>query len=148
MKRFVFTTLAVLMLAGCQNPVDTEDPDPNLEDLYYLILAEAAPPLTTYTVSSFTSFRGGVSSFEWSGPNCGSATGSTTSTLVWDHGGEGCEHTGEDHPDATIFLYITGDLPTSDAVFAMTGASEKSVELECTYTGAASGAGPSCVPFE
>ncbi len=96
------------------------------------ITAAAAPPFTTYTLSP--GIPGGASFFAWSGANCGSITGSTTNTMIWNHGEEGCEHAGEAHPDATISLLITGTFPVSG----------ESYELRCTYPGAASGEGPEC----
>jgi hypothetical protein len=96
------------------------------------IAASAAPPFTTYTLSP--GIPGGTTSFGWSGANCGSVTGSTTNTMVWDHGSEDCEHAGEAHPDATITLLVTGTFPVSGESF----------ELNCTYTSAASGEGPDC----
>lgn len=98
------------------------------------IMATASPPITIYTLSP--EVPEGTSFFAWSGANCGSVTGSTTSTMVWDHGQEGCEHAGEAHPDATISLFLSGQSPTSGEPF----------ELRCTYIGAASGKGPECVP--
>lgn len=98
----------------------------------YRIKATAAPPFTTYTLSP--GIPVGASFFAWSGANCGSVTGSTTSTMVWDHGGAGCAHAGEAHPDATISLLLTGTFPISGGSF----------ELRCIYTGAASGEGPEC----
>ena len=97
------------------------------------ISADAAPPLTTYTVSP--GVPAGVSFFAWSGANCGSVTGSTTDTMIWDHGAADCEHAGVGHPDATISLFMSGQLPVSGRAF----------ELRCTYPGALSGDGPECV---
>ena len=95
------------------------------------IVASAAPPLTTYTLSPEIP---SATFFSWSGANCGSTTGITAKTMVWDHGGEGCEHAGLPHLDATISLFMTGTFPISGEVF----------ELRCNYTGAASGEGGSC----
>lgn len=94
------------------------------------IVAAAGPPLTTYTVSP--AIPGATSpSFGWSGANCGSVTGSTTSTMVWNHGSEDCEHAGEAHPDAKISVLVTGTFVVSGLPY----------ELRCEYTGAASGKG-------
>ena len=74
------------------------------------VVASAAPPLTTYTLSPEIP---SATFFAWSGANCGSVTGSTTSTMVWDHGQEGCEHGGEPHPDAEISVLVIGTFPIS-----------------------------------
>ena len=95
------------------------------------IVASAAPPFTTYTLSPEIP---SATSFAWSGANCGSVTGSTTSTMVWNHGEEGCEHAGEAHPDAQISVLVSGTFPVSGESF----------ELRCTYVSAASGEGPEC----
>ncbi len=95
------------------------------------IVASAAPPLTAYTLSPEIS---SATHFAWSGANCGSVTGSTTSTMVWDHDEEGCEHAGEAHPDAEISVLVNGKFPVSGESF----------ELRCNYRSAASGEGPTC----
>lgn len=99
------------------------------------ILASAAPPLTTYSLSP--EFPAGVAtSFGWSGADCGSVTGSTTSTMVWSHGDEDCEHAGVAHPTTEISVLVTGTLAASGEAF----------ELRCTYVSAASGQGSECAP--
>ncbi len=95
------------------------------------IVASAAPPLTTYTLSPEIP---SATSFGWSGADCGSVTGSTTSTMVWSHGEEGCEHAGEAHPGAQISVLVSGTFPVSG----------ESYELRCTYRSAASGEGVEC----
>ena len=103
------------------------------------IVALAAPPFTTYTLSPGN--PGGASSFLWSGQDCGSATGVSTDTMVWKHGGEGaedCKHEGVAHPDTTITLLVTGTFPISG----------ESYKLRCTYQSAASGEGPECTRIQ
>lgn len=95
------------------------------------IVASAAPPLTTYNISPDVP---AATFYAWSGANCGSTSGTTTKTMVWNHGEEGCEHAGEAHPDATISLFMSGTFPLSGDPW----------ELRCNYTGAASGTGSSC----
>lgn len=95
------------------------------------IAASAAPPLTTYTLSPAIPEATGPS-FAWSGANCGSVTGSTTSTMVWDHGSEDCWSGGVSQSDATISVLVVGTFPVSGDPF----------ELRCNYTGAASGKSP------
>ncbi|NNK63608.1 MAG: hypothetical protein HKO98_10440 [Gemmatimonadetes bacterium] len=98
------------------------------------IRATANPPYTTYTIDP--EVPAGAQSFAWSGTNCGAVFGSTTPTMMWDHGQVGCDHTTVDHPDATIVLLITGTKPGTQEAF----------QLRCTYVGAGSGVGPDCVP--
>ncbi len=97
------------------------------------IVAVGAPPITTYTLSQEIPF---ATFFSWSGADCGSVTGSTTSTMVWSHGNKDCEHAGEAHPGTEISLFISGTFPGS----------EESFELRCNYLSAASGSGFSCEP--
>ena len=66
--------------------------------------------------------------YAWSGPNCGTNFGLDAPYLVWDHGGEDCDHTTVAHPDATIAVTV------SDGLWQIT----------CTYKGAASGNGDAC----
>lgn len=96
------------------------------------IVASAAPPFTTYTLSPEVST---ATHFAWSGADCGSVTGSTTSTMVWNHGEEGCEHAGEAHPNSEITVLVTGKFPESGTAF----------EMRCNYRSAASGEGAKCV---
>lgn len=96
------------------------------------IVATAAPPLTTYTLSP--DIPGGAEFFTWSGANCGSVTGSSTSTMIWDHGALDCPHDSTGHPDATITILVTGTFPLSD----------ESYSLNCSFVGAESGEGPDC----
>ena len=95
------------------------------------IVASAAPPLTTYTLSPEIP---SATHFVWSGADCGSVTDSIKSTMVWDHGREGCEHAGEAHPGTEITALVNGTFPISGESF----------ELRCTYVSAASGEGEEC----
>lgn len=69
--------------------------------------------------------------YQWSGADCGEVSGSTTSTMVWYHGGESCEHTTESHGGTEIAVFVSG---------AIAGSGE-SFEMRCTYDGAATGTG-------
>lgn len=97
------------------------------------VVASGAPPLTTYTISPAVP---SATFYVWSGATCGEVTGSTTRTMVWDHGQEGCDHGGEAHPEANISLLMAGTFPISGEQY----------ELRCTYTSAASGVGLHCAP--
>ncbi len=88
------------------------------------IVAQAAAPITTYSVE----VPGDAGTFTWSGTDCGSVTGSTTNTTVWNHGEEDCVHVGEAHPTTMIELVMVID----------------EIEWRCTYLSAASGTGPLC----
>ena len=103
----------------------------HIECVLPAIVASAAPPLTTYTLSPEIP---SATFFAWSGANCGSVTDSITSTMVWNHGQQGCEHAGEAHPDAEISVLVSGTFPVSGESF----------ELRCTYVSAASGEGDEC----
>ena len=89
------------------------------------IVAVLTAPITTYTVD--IPADAGIH-FLWSGWDCGSVTGSTSNTMVWNHGEEGCEHAGEAHPSTQIALLVASD----------------AFEIRCTYLSAASGTGPPC----
>jgi hypothetical protein len=95
------------------------------------ISASAAPPITTYTLEPAPA--AGLSSvqYQWSGADCGEVSGSTSSTMAWQHGGESCEHTTESHGGTMIAVFVSG---------AFT-ASGKSFEMRCAYDGAGSGLG-------
>lgn len=86
------------------------------------IVASAAPPITTYTLSPEVP---SATHYAWSGADYGSVTGSTTNTVVWNHREDGCEHAGEAHPDTQITVLISAE----------------SFELRCKYRSAASGKG-------
>ena len=88
------------------------------------IVAQAATPITTYSVE----VPGDAGTFTWSGTDCGSVTGSTTNTFVWNHGEEDCVHVGEAHPTTVIELVMVIE----------------EIEWRCTYVSAASGTGPLC----
>lgn len=103
-----------------------------LECVMPKIVASAAPPVTTYTLSPEIST---ATHFAWSGADCGSVTGSTTNTMAWSHGSEDCEHAGEAHPASQITVLVTGNFPESGTAF----------EMRCNYQSAASGAGAECV---
>lgn len=96
------------------------------------IVAVGAPPITTYALSPEVPI---ATFFAWSGADCGSVTGSTTSTMIWHHGEEGCEHYGESHPGAGITVLVKGTFPVSGKTF----------EMRCNYRSAASGEGAACV---
>lgn len=99
------------------------------------VVASAAPPITTYTLSPELP---SATFFAWAGADCGSITGSTTSIMIWSHGSEECEHAGEAHPGTEISVLIAGDLPASGGFY----------EIRCTYRSAASGRGPACAPTQ
>lgn len=102
-----------------------------LECVMPKIVASAAPPFTTYTLSPEIP---SATFFAWSGADCGSITNSNTNTMVWNHGEEDCEHAGEAHPTTEISVFVSGTLPVSGESF----------ELRCTYRSAASGEGKKC----
>ena len=98
------------------------------------IMATASPPITIYTLSP--EVPEGTSFFAWSGANCGSVTGSTTSTMVWDHGQQGCQHAGEVHPDATISLLRGYSLKSTDPQdIVVTGALRAVSHVRCRGKG-------------
>ena len=88
------------------------------------IVAQAAPPITTYSVDT----PGDAGTFTWSGADCGFVTGSTTNSMVWNHGEEDCVHLGQAHPTTVITLVMVID----------------EIEWRCTYLSAASGTGSPC----
>ena len=96
------------------------------------IVASAAPPITTYTLSPELS--GGAIQYAWSGADCGTATGSTSNTYVWSHGADDCEHAGEAHSDTEISVLVT----------KTSAEAGETIELRCTYVSAASGTGSKC----
>jgi hypothetical protein len=70
--------------------------------------------------------------FAWSGPNCGSTSGTDQSVMSWVHGddyNEVCEHAVDDHKDAII----------SVLVIATDGR-----EWRCNYPGSTTGTGELC----
>ena len=106
--------------------------------------ASAALHLTTYTLSPEIP---SATFFAWSGADCGSVTGSTTSTMVWNHDEEGCGYQSHpptrdlvddlSHPRTVFSLLVIGTLPTGE-----------SFELRCKYGGALSGEGRECKPTQ
>ena len=88
------------------------------------IVAQAAPPITTYSVDT----PGDAGTFTWSGADCGFVTGSTTNSMVWNHGEEDCVSLGQAHPTTVITLVMVID----------------EIEWRCTYLSAASGTGSPC----
>ena len=105
----------------------TETPTPNRPPVVSAISATTALPVTTYVIE-VSDPDGDALTFVWTGPNCGSATGSTTSTMKWSHGSEDCPHDTVEHADATITVVVSG------AEWRVT----------CSYGGAASGTGKAC----
>ena len=96
------------------------------------IVASAAPPFTTYTLSP--ALPGTSNDYSWWGEDCGSVTGSSTPQLEWKHGDdESCIHTEEGHPYSVITLQVIGTIAETGTTFI----------LRCDYYGAASGRSPS-----
>ncbi len=91
------------------------------------IKATVSLPVTTYTIEPADPEDLPIT-MEWSGWNCGSPTGSTTATLVWDHGSNYCPHTTVAHAEVTITVVV------SDGFWNVT----------CRYKGAAAGTGLAC----
>ena len=101
----------------------TENIPPNVAP----IDAVSSPPMTVYAISASDPERGTLT-FSWSGTNCGTTFGDTSTLFAWDHGTDDCEHDTFDHPEVTIAVLV------SDGVW----------QVSCSYQGAASGSGEAC----
>lgn len=90
------------------------------------IVAKLDAPITVFSID--VEPDAGYS-FVWSGPNCGSVTGTSFREMIWEHGDEDCEHAGETHDDVTISVLVVA---------------KDGREWRCNYPGAASGTGEPC----
>ena len=108
-------------------PPPTETASPNRPPVVTAIAVTVSLPVTTYKIVA-TDPDGDPLTITWSGPNCGSVTGSTAPTMMWSHGSDVCPHTTVEHEDATIRVLV----------------SDGEWDVTCRYVGAESGAGQAC----
>lgn len=115
---------------SCVAPAVAEEEDPpgldNRAPVVSPIAASGGAPVTTYTITA-TDPDSDKLTIAWSGTTCGFVTGSSQSTMNWNHGTADCPHT-TGHADATIVVFV------SDGLW----------DVYCRYSGAGAGTGMAC----
>lgn len=91
------------------------------------IRASVLLPTTSYTIAA-TDPDNDPLTIQWSGPNCGSVGGSTTTTMAWTHDDDDCAHDTTTHDDVQIVVLV------SDGLW----------EVRCTYQGGGANGASAC----